>query len=513
MTTPSVPPPGCPAHGSGQRIPLDSAEFAANPHAYYRYMREFGPTVPVTVAPGVEATLVTDYNAALELLQDSTTFRKDSRRWRALAEGCIRPDSPVLPLLAYRPNAMFTDGAEHVRLRQAITDSFARVSNKRLSRIVSQAAQFLINQFSARGSADLLRDYAQQLPLYVFNELFGCPAEIGDRVLFGISGMFDGVNAEAASQVLLGAVGELVALKRAQPALGALLSTIGMTGLVYAIISGPGHGWLSGQVLASAAVGAVFLAAFVRWELSIEHPMLDMHFFRDRRFVGAVAGSILVAFGMGGSLFLLTQHLQFVLGYGPLEAGLRTAPLALSVVILNMTGVGAKLVATVGTPRAIAIGMTANAAGLASIALLGGHNYGGTLFGLVVMGAGIALSMPAMANAIMSAIPPEKAGVGAGVNGTLGEFGNGLGVAVLGAVLNSRFAALAPVAAASLPAALAAAGDGAERGRIADAFASGLETSQLVGAGAVLAGGLLAAVLLHRAERSAPAPDGAAPAA
>ncbi|MFG2674867.1 cytochrome P450 [Streptomyces sp. DT20] len=217
MTTPSVPPPGCPAHGSGQRIPLDSAEFAANPHAYYRYMRELGPTAPVTIAPGVEATLVTDYNAALELLQDSTTFRKDSRRWRALAEGRIRPDSPVLPLLGYRPNAMFTDGAEHVRLRQAITDSFARVSNKRLSRIVGQAAQFLINQFSSRGSADLLRDYAQQLPLYVFNELFGCPAEIGDRVLFGISGMFDGVNAEAASQVLLGAVSELVALKRARP--------------------------------------------------------------------------------------------------------------------------------------------------------------------------------------------------------------------------------------------------------------------------------------------------------
>ncbi|CAM5314197.1 MFS transporter [Streptomyces xanthochromogenes] len=129
------------------------------------------------------------------------------------------------------------------------------------------------------------------------------------------------------------------------------------------------------------------------------------------------------------------------------------------------------------------------------------------------MGAGIALSMPAMANAIMSAIPPEKAGVGAGVNGTLGEFGNGLGVAVLGAVLNSRFAALVPVAAASLPAALAAARDDAERSRIADAFASGLETSQLVGAVAVLAGGLLAAVLLHRAERSAPEPAGAEPAA
>ncbi|WP_411084657.1 cytochrome P450 [Streptomyces sp. cmx-18-6] len=217
MTTPPVPPPGCPAHGSGQRIPLDTPEFAADPHAYYRYMRQFGPTTPVTLAPGVDATLVTDYSAALDLLQNPSTFRKDSRRWRALGEGKISPDSPVLPLLAYRPNCMFTDGAEHLRLRQAITESFARVSNSRLSRIVNQAAQFLINQFSARGSADLRRDYAQQLPLYVFNELFGCPAEIGDRVLFGIAGMFDGVNAEQASQVLLRAVGELVALKRAQP--------------------------------------------------------------------------------------------------------------------------------------------------------------------------------------------------------------------------------------------------------------------------------------------------------
>ncbi|MEU4494882.1 MFS transporter [Streptomyces sp. NPDC023998] len=287
--------------------------------------------------------------------------------------------------------------------------------------------------------------------------------------------------------------------------LGALLSTIGMTGVVYAIISGPGHGWTSTHVLAPAAVGALVLGGFVLWELRIPYPMLDMHFFRNQRFIGAVAGAILVAFGMGGSLFLLTQHLQFVLGYGPLDAGLRTAPLALTVVALNLTGVGARLVPKLGTPGTIAVGMTLVAAGLAAIAVLGGrHGYGGMLLGLVVMGAGVALSMPAMANAIMSAIPPEKAGVGAGVNGTLAEFGNGLGVAVLGAVLNSRFAALVPtvVGAASLPAALAAADGPAERVRISDAFASGLQTSQLVGAVAVLAGGLLAAMLLRRAERA-----------
>uniref|UniRef100_A0AAU3GUE3 MFS transporter n=1 Tax=Streptomyces sp. NBC_01401 TaxID=2903854 RepID=A0AAU3GUE3_9ACTN len=285
---------------------------------------------------------------------------------------------------------------------------------------------------------------------------------------------------------------------------GALLSTLGMASVVYAIISGPEHGWGSGPVLLSAFAGAAVLTGFVLWELHVPNPMLDMRFFRDQRFTGAVAGAILVAFGMTGSLFLLTQHLQFVLGYEPLDAGLRTAPLALTVVALNLTGLGARLVGKLGTPVVIATGMSLLAAGLVAIALLGGRGYDGMLLGLVVMGAGVAIAMPAMANAIMSAIPPEKAGVGAGVNGTLAEFGNGLGVAVLGAVLNSRFAALVPGAAgaASLPAALAAAGGAAERERVTDAFASGLETSQLVGAAAVLAGGLLAAVLLRRAERT-----------
>ncbi|WP_137994462.1 MFS transporter [Streptomyces vilmorinianum] len=287
--------------------------------------------------------------------------------------------------------------------------------------------------------------------------------------------------------------------------LGALLSTIGMTAAVYAIITGPEHGWTSAEVLLPAAIGVVVLGAFALWELHIPYPMLDMHFFRNQKFVGAVAGAILVMFGMGGSLFLLTQHLQFVLGYDPMEAGLRMAPLALTVVALNLTGVGPRIVMKLGTPPTVALGMTLVAAGLTSIAVLGGGtdgSYWGMLLGLVLMGIGLAVSNPAMANAIMSAIPPEKAGVGAGVNGTLAEFGNGLGVAVLGAVLNARFAALVAVTATSLPAALAAAGSDAERRQISGAFASGLQTSQLVGAVAVFAGGLLAAALLKRAERS-----------
>ncbi|MFF9620576.1 cytochrome P450 [Streptomyces griseosporeus] len=212
-----VPPPGCPAHGSGGRVPLYGPEFAADPQAYYSFLRHYGPTAPVELAPGVEATLVTDYQAALQLLQDSGTFRKDARRWRDFNEGRIPADSPVAPVLAYRPNCMFADGAEHLRLRQAVTDSMARIDARRLSHTAEQVSDYLIEQFGARGSVDLLGDYAKQLPLFVFNELFGCPADIGDRVLFGISGMFDGVNAEKAMGVMFGALGELVAQKRIRP--------------------------------------------------------------------------------------------------------------------------------------------------------------------------------------------------------------------------------------------------------------------------------------------------------
>ncbi|MGW1722713.1 MFS transporter [Streptomyces sp. NPDC002306] len=284
--------------------------------------------------------------------------------------------------------------------------------------------------------------------------------------------------------------------------LGALLSTIGMASLVFAIISGPAHGWTSARVLVSAAVSVAVLALFAHWESRVPYPMLDPHFFRDRRFTGAVAGVVLITFGMGGALFLLTQHLQYVLGYGPLEAGLRTAPLALSVVVLNFSGLSARWTTRLGTPVSIGLGMTLMSGGLVSIATLTDRGYGGTLLGLLLIGAGCAVANPAMAHAIMGAIPPEKAGVGAGINGTLAEFGNGLGVAVLGAVLNSRFAALIPVTASSLPAALASADGERERGRVTDAFSSGLATSQFVGAVAVLLGGFLAAALLHRAQRA-----------
>ncbi|MEV7244572.1 cytochrome P450 [Streptomyces sp. NPDC093248] len=208
------PPPGCPAHGN---VPLYGPEFGSDPDAHYEQLRRLGPSAPVDIAPGVEVELVTSYDAALYILQNPASFVRDSRRWRALNEGRVPADSPALPMMGYRPNALFSDGAAHARLRQAVTDSLAGVNELQLVRQTQQSADYLISRFSSDrlGQAELMAEYAQSLPLLVFSDLFGCPPEIGDRVIVGISGIFDGTA--GADQVLGEALGELIALKRRRP--------------------------------------------------------------------------------------------------------------------------------------------------------------------------------------------------------------------------------------------------------------------------------------------------------
>ncbi|MGH3431662.1 MAG: cytochrome P450 [Thermocrispum sp.] len=211
------PPHGCPAHHT-QSLPIQlyGQEFAAAPEIFYQEMRRHGAATLVEMAPGVEATLVTDYATALHVLQTPDLFSKDARRWRALNEGRVPADSPALAMMAYRPNCMFTDGADHARLRRAVTNSFAEVDPHQLSRQVGWAADFLIDQFVDRGEVDLLDDYAKALPLLVFTQLFDCPAEIGDRVVHNLSALFDGVDTETADAELVKALVTHVTSKRSR---------------------------------------------------------------------------------------------------------------------------------------------------------------------------------------------------------------------------------------------------------------------------------------------------------
>ena len=228
--TGTAPPPGCPAHqggaagsagplGHGARVPMYGADFAADPHGIYARMRAAGPITPVELAPGVDAYLVTGYSTALEVLRDTERFAKDPRNWAALTEGRLPADSPVLPMMEFRPNALFTDGEQHARYRGAITDSLSRVDSHALSDYVERSADTLIDSFVERGEAELLSEYAGIIPLMVFNRLFGAPPEQSSELIRILTIMFDASSAETgqANEDLSRYMADLVDAKRQKP--------------------------------------------------------------------------------------------------------------------------------------------------------------------------------------------------------------------------------------------------------------------------------------------------------
>jgi EmrB/QacA subfamily drug resistance transporter len=298
--------------------------------------------------------------------------------------------------------------------------------------------------------------------------------------------------------------------------LGALLSTVAVVSLVWAVITIPREGWLSPKTLTAGLLGIAVGVTFVWWERRVQDPMLDMAMFKNPKFRGAVFGGILTAFGMAGSLFLLTQDLQFLRGYDPLEAGAQLIPMAVGVLFSSVV-VSPRVLKKLGIGKGVALGVSASAAGLTVVALAPDSNgYLVLVAGLLLLGGGAGISGPLVANALMSSIPPERASTGSGVNNTLQELGSGLGVGVLGAVLVAVFSQTVPdrlgaAAGESYPQAVKAAGDSqALLADVRDAFTSALTASQLIGAAAVLLGGWIAGMLLLRADRAAAAAAAAA---
>lgn len=289
--------------------------------------------------------------------------------------------------------------------------------------------------------------------------------------------------------------------------LGAVLSTVSVVALVWSVISVPKEGWLAPQTVGAGVLGLVGLAVFVWWERRVEDPMLDMSMFDNPKFRGAVLGGILTAFGMAGSLFLLTQDLQFLRGYDPLAAGAQLTPMAIGVLVSSIL-ISPRVLKAFGIGKGVALGVTGSGTGLLTVALAPDGAYPVLVIGLLLLGAGAGVSGPLVANALMSSIPPERASTGSGVNNTLQELGSGLGVGVLGTVLAAGFSVALPdrlgsAAGESYPQAVdAAQGSAPLLADVSDAFTNALTLSQVIGAGAVLVGGWIAGSLLLRAERA-----------
>jgi EmrB/QacA subfamily drug resistance transporter len=231
---------------------------------------------------------------------------------------------------------------------------------------------------------------------------------------------------------------------------GAVLSIIGLSALVYAIIEGPRHGWLTVDSLLWFGGAALALCGFAAWELRNRHPMLDLHLFRKPRFAVASSGITLIFFAMFGTFFMMTQYLQGVLDYSPLGAALRLLPI--SFVMMAVAPQTPKLVGRFGADRVGATGLLLVAAALLGVYFLRvDSSYGQLIVTMCFMAGGMALTMSPMTNQLMSSVPRDRAGMGSATNDTTRELGGALGVAVLGSLLTSQYSSGVADAVADLP--------------------------------------------------------------
>jgi len=220
--------------------------------------------------------------------------------------------------------------------------------------------------------------------------------------------------------------------------IGAGLSIAGLVSLVYAFIEAPTKGWSDSTILGALGLAAVLLATFFVWERNSSHPMLDLNFFKNPRFTSASASISILFFAMFGVIFLLTQYFQFVLGYSPLQAGIRLLPLAVTMMVV--APLSARVVERIGTKVVVSTGLLLSGLGVLSFTQFEvTTGYGNIFWRLMLMAVGMGLTMAPATESIMGSLPLAKAGVGSAVNDTTRQVGGALGVAIIGSVLASTY--------------------------------------------------------------------------
>ena len=315
--------------------------------------------------------------------------------------------------------------------------------------------------------------------------------------------------------------------------LGVATLTGGLTALVLALIEGNAWGWGSASILGLLAGSVVLLAAFVLVELKVKTPMVEFRLFASRNFVGSNVVALIVTFAMLAQFFFLALYMQNILGYSPLQAGVRFLPATLMIVAI--APIAGRLTDRIGARIPIAVGLSLVSLAMFWLTTIDTSTTYGDLFpSFVLMGIGMALVMSPMSTAAMNAVADAKAGIASGILSMNRMIGGTLGVAVIGAVFQGA-------ARSRLDDLLAGSGlTAAQRSDIAqglgggqstvpagvdhsqavqvsaaahDAFIDAFASSMRVAAGVAVAGVVVAVTLIRSRREPQPQPAAAAAAA
>jgi DHA2 family multidrug resistance protein-like MFS transporter len=301
---------------------------------------------------------------------------------------------------------------------------------------------------------------------------------------------------------------------------GLLLSTFGLTALVYGAIQQEEYGWGDARVWGVMAAGAIMVAAFVTWTRRTARPLIDLSLFRDRRFTGGAVPATLLTFALFGVLFATPQYFQGVLGSDAHGSGLRLLPLIGGLLVTSR--LSPRLIPRFGAALPIAGGGLIIAAGMTVGAFTTTDDgYAMAAVWLTISGLGMGLMLPSSMAAAMDALSAERAGVGSAVLMTVRLVGGAFGAAVLGSLLSSGYRSHVDVTGLP-PAAAGEAGDKIGGGlavasRLHDpgllrsarsAFVHGMDVTLATGAGIMVLAALLALILLPRHRTTEGAVDG-----